>query len=359
VEHVYLLRMRRITIFVVTIVFSIAITLVIPRVSQSQTAQYYDLNSAIVQAYGSQSRARLLPEHIPLPFISKSFSGSELKKIVDSLFFLNGFLAPTVPTVRSCIERYANKDLVTERPVTISVGALSRQDTVTPNGSVSAFWDNWTIAVNGRQTQRTNISKQSVYIEKYSIESNEMGHATFINWRYNDSPQEPFRIFLNAYNLNKSQARTDNAGNGITDQFVWAEIIFHELLHNMGYNHADVLDGNFQPVVGNFVYEAGWCVKRAGRTRPSGDFGLTSSGDSDGLFVDNVSGRPMTPQQPTNPPNSGANPTDVIVDPNSQPQPLSEYGKCVRNYTESFCTCVYVLNAPPASCGGGATGDIN
>ena len=63
--------------------------------------------------------------------------------------------------------------------------------------------------------------------------------------------------------------------------------LVHEMLHSMGEDHPEnvIVNANRSTnVAGNFVYEAGWCIERAGATKQFGQFGLTNN--EHGSFVD-------------------------------------------------------------------------
>lgn len=62
-----------------------------------------------------------------------------------------------------------------------------------------------------------------------------------------------FRISLNTWNL-------DNAGR---DRDVWAGVIFHELMHQMGHRHANgYTDNNYMTVLGDCLQENGTFFSR-------------------------------------------------------------------------------------------------
>ncbi|MEH1825638.1 MAG: hypothetical protein V7L22_09780 [Nostoc sp.] len=85
-------------------------------------------------------------------------------------------------------------------------------------------------------------------------------------------------ITLNAYPIQIGDNRTiykETAG-----------VIGHELLHVYGFNHPDVKASNFSPVLGNAVYESGWCISRGGTDKNPTQLGLSDDGSVSDKFVD-------------------------------------------------------------------------
>jgi hypothetical protein len=93
-----------------------------------------------------------------------------------------------------------------------------------------------------------------------------------------------FRNLISMSNDQFVQAIKGGAGSDTISIFAGA--IFHEMLHNVGHDHPGVSESNMKPAIGNFVYEAGWCVARGGTPKTPGTLGLTWSGVSSGFFVD-------------------------------------------------------------------------
>ena len=57
---------------------------------------------------------------------------------------------------------------------------------------------------------------------------------------------------------------------------IMAGVVVHEMLHNLGYDHNQYSQTeNDNNRIGNFVYEAGWCVGRGYKDKPQGTLGLT------------------------------------------------------------------------------------
>jgi len=158
--------------------------------------------------------------------------------------------------------------------------------------NTKARLDEFSRAINEqRMLTPQHWTQRRLYINRYFNNSNDelgnayLGRGSFV--------VEDFVINLNAAKFQRIasfsgrqliEALRGGAGSDTLNTF--AGVILHEMLHNLGHSHPDVSISNMNPAIGNFVYEAGWCVARNGAPKTPGTLGLTGSGPSSGFFID-------------------------------------------------------------------------
>ncbi len=70
--------------------------------------------------------------------------------------------------------------------------------------------------------------------------------------------------------------KTSHVSTIVPDAALIGGAMVHEMLHNLGFIHDKYKNtGDPNDAIGNFVYEAGWCITRIYKDKPQGTFGLT------------------------------------------------------------------------------------
>ena len=211
---------------------------------------------------------------VPEVWISTQFSQQESNKIKYAFIWLNATLRKdsdkTIGTLESrldnCVRTYSSNSFDASASVSQAPDPVTR---LNENLNIARGFLQARRLPSGNYLRR---ERRRIYIDRLSEENTVLGRGSVgINWNNGG-----FRIRLNGFQLAQS-----NIGIG-----EWAGTIIHEMMHNMGYTHAEVVDGNFEPVRGNLIYETGWCVKRGGDVRPEGTFGLTAAEGGTDFFVD-------------------------------------------------------------------------
>jgi hypothetical protein len=122
-----------------------------------------------------------------------------------------------------------------------------------------------------------NQQKRRIFIDDFREEKNVHGFTTVATMNLNAANiPDDIHVGLNYAWLDK-QSRTNETRNFLAGTFL------HEFAHALGLSHPEV-DSSFEKVVGNIVYENGWCIKRGTADKPPGSFNLT--GDESDLYVD-------------------------------------------------------------------------
>jgi hypothetical protein len=87
-----------------------------------------------------------------------------------------------------------------------------------------------------------------------------------------DIRNEGYRIRLNMANFSfvpggngNTESGTKIARQNTDTSKKMGAVIFHEVLHNVGYDHNDVKNGDFNPVEGSVPYVAQWCFVSFGK----------------------------------------------------------------------------------------------
>lgn len=245
-------------------------------------------------------------KNIPHPKMSSSFSEQQQRFLLSSFGRLNSMMGVEQNSLESCLKRYVNRELTASK---------------SPYSDVSSkgLWENWnftkrldyfTFQPPMRVIRVVGVLRVPIYVDKFSDENQTLAEAPVgIDWLL-----EGFRIKINEVALNRSINNPQEFG----DYEKWSGTILHEIMHNMGFDHAvlsdDPSDEEFrQKVVGNIVYEAGWCVARSGNEKAPGSFMLTGNSSSSGFYVD--SGRPRTGNRPI--PSNPERDNPVTVQPGS------------------------------------------
>jgi hypothetical protein len=115
-----------------------------------------------------------------------------------------------------------------------------------------------------------------LYISRMDETGNFLGYAELNTVRRSRYPGYPIKLNSQRLDADRNERK-------------WAGVIAHEMLHNWNFDHPEVIGGDLSPVVGNFVYEAGWCIMRGNADKPPGSLFLTGpsgSGYVGGPFVD-------------------------------------------------------------------------
>ncbi len=182
----------------------------------------------------------------PTPVISKDFDSTEMEQIWEGLAKANELMKNKA--VFDCVQN--SVDRVDKEK--------GRYNGNSPGFAVQAFISNWPrLDKSGKRSHYLFIDPipaselnpgSSVLGRAYSIkESNSLGIKPLLGKNEYD-----FKVQLNREqlpNLNANQV---------------ASVVAHEMLHNWGFSHAEIVDGDFAPIQGNFVYEAGYCLNGEG-----------------------------------------------------------------------------------------------
>ena len=180
-------------------------------------------------------------------YIDNTFS--ELEGYIVATAWAEYHLAVNNPKVRTCMATYSTKTT-----------SDSKKDVAPSRAGV-------------KYLPETTALPFDVYIRRVNEKSNLLGRA-FIN----STGGNKLEITLNAHPIQIGDRRTiykETAG-----------VIGHELLHVYGFNHPKVNPSNFSPVLGNAVYESGWCIARGGTDKNPTQFGLSDDGSISDKFVD-------------------------------------------------------------------------
>jgi len=306
--------MRRFLSFLAVAILSFSFFAFIPSVrSQSGYISEYPISGNVVIREGYF-------KNIPHPKMSNSFSEQQRRFLLSSFGMLNSMVSFERNNLDSCLRRYTSKD-------------FSASYSPYPTMSSRGFWENWNFTKTVETVTSTNPPRRFVtvagvlrvpmYVDKFYEESQTLGDAPLgIDWL-----QGGFRIRINEFNLNRSIANPEKFG----DYTQWSGILLHEIMHNMGFDHA-VLSKNpseeefKEKVVGNLVYEAGWCVSRSGQEkRPGSSYTLTDDSPA-GFYVD--SGRPVTVDRsvPSSRPSTSDNPVTVQPSTGYNPSGRGDFG---------------------------------
>jgi hypothetical protein len=179
----------------------------------------------------------------PVAYISKSFTKDETVLIEASLVKLQEILKNE--DVYKCINSSTTKK---SGDVGSSFDPLIYNGK-NPGAAVSSFLGNPKANANWKPRPKL------LFIDRINMSSgdkkNVLGEASVPRVVHG---MPDFIISLNAYNLNLPDHNKK-----------WTAVIIHEMLHNLGYSHADVINNNFDPIQGNFVYEAGYCAFGEGK----------------------------------------------------------------------------------------------
>jgi hypothetical protein len=174
-------------------------------------------------------------DQLPTPHISKKFTSDERYLIWSSLDKIQEIFRK--PAFYECVESYTTKKNGDGNDPTIYNGSK-------PGFAVAAFISNF--PRNDKSGGRPHL----LFIDKVQLEGSRLGQA---NRPRRKGDMYDFIIELNTNKFSK-----------FTSQNLWAGVIVHEMLHNVGYDHPDIVNGNFDPIIGNFVYETGYCANGEG-----------------------------------------------------------------------------------------------
>jgi hypothetical protein len=177
---------------------------------------------------------------LPQPHISDKFTVEERSLIWLSLQKLQEVLKTTafVECVNSNVtERFIFSDNNNNK----IIGGIRLNRIITGNGNVAKKIIARTLQSGGRPSL--------LFIDKVQLDK-DLGQASVpkkIGSNYD------YIIELNSNKFPKYTSPT-----------LWAGVIAHEILHSYGYSHPDIVDNDFAPIAGNFVYETGYCVNGEG-----------------------------------------------------------------------------------------------
>jgi hypothetical protein len=195
-------------------------------------------------------------------YAEKSFSGSKQQALGHIFSLLQGLLyvyANEMPEVRKCISMNSSENNVLDK--------LQIFDENSRNPMISKKRTSKFILINREYTNTNKLGQASVGI---AVNNGD------------------YEITLNARHFGSlpSEASTNQwTDEGRKTQELFAGVVFHEMLHNLGYEHRPDVDTKNNNVAGNFVYEAGWCVARRGAKKIPGNFGLAGNRSTD-FYVD-------------------------------------------------------------------------
>jgi hypothetical protein len=211
------------------------------------------------------ARDRQFRERIPETFVSRNFNAGErqlLEMAVQGSF--GSFTSQSTDCVlKSAKTVEARSNWFSSWPAQVKPslreslqGVLQR-----PGIAVYRYWDK-------NKLRRTDVPMR-LFINR-EFQSN-IGRS---GWAYvgTNIRNEGYQITLNMANFPFVPGGNWNteAGKRIARQNVdtskkMAGVILHEILHNVGYNHPDVVNGNFNPVEGTVPYVAQWCLVSLGK----------------------------------------------------------------------------------------------
>jgi hypothetical protein len=180
-------------------------------------------------------------------YIDNTFS--ELEGYIVATAWAEYHLAVNAPKVRTCMAKYSTKTTND-----------SKKDVVPSRAGI-------------KYLPETTSLPFVVYIRRVDEKSNLLGFAS-----KDSTGGNKLEITLNAHPI--------QVGNNRTTYKKTAGVIGHELLHVYGFNHPKVIAKNFSPVLGNAVYESGWCISRDGTDKNPTQLGLSDDGSVSDEFVD-------------------------------------------------------------------------
>jgi hypothetical protein len=242
--------MKTINLCITSFCTAILIIVQKPVYSQPNLSNYYASSSNYSWSY------------FPFPVVSKDFTYEERQLIWRSLAKAKDLMFNDL--VGECIQKYT------------TFGYKGKS----PTGGVRSFAMLASAHPKLRPGQGRQVSSnyrsglQYLYVNKMYEQNSVLGRAPLDI----GVGERDLEIALNTHNLSKYSSQT-----------FWAGVIVHEVLHNWGYTHPEVQNGDFSKIPGNFVYETGWCLNREGSIKQPGSFNLdggVGSPDGGGPFVD-------------------------------------------------------------------------
>ena len=159
------------------------------------------------------------------------------------------------PELYNCINSYTTKKNGDGRDLNIYDGK-------NPGFAVQSFLSSY--PRNDKSGGRQHV----LFIDRIDLTGNKEGVLGNANIPKKKLGMYDFEINLNVRNFSNYPSPN-----------VWAGVILHEMLHNVGYDHPAIVNKNFAPNDGNFVYETGYC------TNGEGTKSIYLNGDEQ-LFVD-------------------------------------------------------------------------
>ncbi|MBD1847163.1 hypothetical protein H6F89_27905 [Cyanobacteria bacterium FACHB-63] len=194
------------------------------------------------------------------PQVSLKFSGAQRERLWQALTIAQQRIQD--PRVLSCIKRYVAKGY--------SLGSNPQMAVVSFVGAYPSAHLNLRKG-QGRQASSTyRGGYQYLRIDRIDEARKRDGGITVgrASTAFDVSSRD-MEIDMNAVALDDPKVSVD----------ALTGVIVHEILHLWKYDHSSASDMATlsREAPGNFVYESGWCVERAGADKTPGEFGLTEN----------------------------------------------------------------------------------
>jgi hypothetical protein len=201
---------------------------------------------------------------IPETFISESFNAGERELLTLAMGYLAAF--PTSSSVENCTLKHSN--VVEAR---------------------SNWYSTWPDPNNPPENLRGVLRGLGVAVyrhwDRHILRRRDVPMKLFINRVFDNNKKwaglaglgtdirnEGYQITLNMAKFSQfipgggwwSEEGSAIMGQNMATGIKMGGIILHEILHNIGYDHGEVINGNFDPVEGSVPYVAQWCFASAG-----------------------------------------------------------------------------------------------
>jgi hypothetical protein len=156
-------------------------------------------------------------------------------------------------------------------------------------GNRASFYSCVAKFVNGNSPDNRSLRLSEIYSQLSSVKriylqkTINAPQRTLANAQLGSNPNNSkfFLININPiylHSFSSEMSDVSRARTFVEDQEVMAGVLVHEMLHNLGYDHSEYSKtGKDIDRIGNFVYEAGWCIARKYKDKPAGTLGLTDA----------------------------------------------------------------------------------